>query len=313
MSGSRENLMSSRWQDGLPHPIAFVFSGGAGLGAIQVGMLQALATVKLQPDIVVGTSAGALNGAMVAQQGLDRAVETLTALWKSFTREDIFPGGRLAQARQLLATRNSLFPNNQLSELMCRMMDVSDIEELQLPFGALATELDTFHGALFTSGDLRLALLASAAIPGVFPPVEINGKMYVDGALTAHVPLRAAMAMGAASLVVLDAGDICHHRRTPRHVADMFLATMQVAMRQRVQVEAPVVAQQLPVLYLPTPCPISTSTLDFSESERLMREAAQMALGFLETAVVPTPGNMCGAPHFHDDEPMLQLLEMISA
>lgn len=313
MSGSRENLMSSRWQDGLPHPIAFVFSGGAGLGAIQVGMLQALATVKLQPDIVVGTSAGALNGAMVAQQGLDRAVETLTALWKSFTREDIFPGGRLAQARQLLATRNSLFPNNQLSELMCRMMDDSHIEELQLPFGALATELDTFHGALFTSGDLRLALLASAAIPGVFPPVEINGKMYVDGALTAHVPLRAAMAMGAASLVVLDAGEICHHRRTPRHVADMFLATMQVAMRQRVQVEAPVVAQQLPVLYLPTPCPISTSTLDFSESERLMREAAQMALGFLETAVVPTPGNMCGAPHFHDDEPMLQLVEMISA
>jgi NTE family protein len=313
MSGSRENLMNNRWQNGLPRPIAFVFSGGAALGAIQVGMLQALTAVSLQPDIVVGTSAGALNGAMVAARGLAAAVETLTTLWRSFTRQDFFPGGRLAQVRQLLATRNSLFPNNQLSEMVCRLMDVSRFDELQLPFGALATELDTFHGALFTSGELRLALLASAAIPGVFPPVEINGKMYVDGALTAYVPLRAAVAMGAASLVVLDAGEICHHRQKPRHVAEMFLETMQVAMRQRVQVEAPLIAQRRPVLYLPTPCPMSRSTLDFSESGRLMVEAEQMARRFLETAVMPTPGQMCGAPHFHDDEPMLQLVKMDSA
>ncbi|MCP4416511.1 MAG: hypothetical protein GY805_07810, partial [Chloroflexi bacterium] len=165
----------------------------------------------------------------------------------------------------------------------------------------------------FTAGDIRLALLASAAIPGVFPPVEINGKMFVDGALTANVPLRAAIKMGAASLVVLDAGEICHHLQTPRHVTEMFMATIQVAMRQRVQVEAPVVAQQLPVLYLPTPCPLSNSMLDFAESGRLLAQAEELSRLFLETAVVPTPGHMSGAPHFHDDEPILNLMQTASA
>lgn len=305
--------MNSRWENALPRPIAFVLSGGAALGAIQVGMLQALTAVNLHPDIIVGTSAGALNGAMVAQQGLTSAAKTLATLWRSFTREDIFPGSRLAQARQLLSTRNSLFPNDQLSDLMCRMLGVSRFEELQLPFGALATELETFHGALFTSGDIRLALLASAAIPGVFPPVEINGKLFVDGALTANVPLRPAMAMGAASLVVLDAGEICHHLESPRHVAEMFMATIQVSMRQRVQVEAPVVAQQLPVLYLPTPCPMSNSMLDFGESALLMTQAEEMSRRFLQTAVIPTPGHMSGAPHFHDNEPVLNLLQTAAA
>lgn len=305
--------MKNRWQDVLPRPIAFVLSGGAALDAIQVGMLQALTAVNLQPDIIVGTSAGALNGAMVADLGLAAATEMLTDLWLSFIREDFFPGGRISQARQLLATRNSIFPNDHLSEIVCRLLTVSRIEALQLPFGALATELNTLHGALFTSGDLRLTLLASAAIPGVFPPVEIQGKTYVDGALSANVPLRAAAAMGAASLVVLDAGEICHRGQTPRHVAEMFLAAMQATMRQRVRVEAPVMARERPLLYLPTPCPLSNSTLDFSESGRLMAQAEQMALDFLETAVVPTPGQMSGAPHFHDDEPMLELMQIASA
>ncbi len=305
--------MNSRWENGLPRPIAFVLSGGAALGAIQVGMLQALTAVNLQPDIIVGTSAGALNGAMIAELGLTAATEALTTLWRSFTRKDIFPGSRLAQARQLLSTRNSLFPNNQLSDLMCRMLNVSRFDELQLPFGALATELDTFHGALFTAGDIRLALLASAAIPGVFPPVKINGKLFVDGALTANVPLRAAITMGAASLVVLDAGEICHHLQAPRHVAEMFMSTIQVAMRQRVQVEAPVVAEQMPVLYLPTPCPMSNSMLNFDESSSLMIQAEQMSRQFLQTAVIPTPGQMSGAPHFHNNEPILNLMQTAAA
>jgi NTE family protein len=305
--------MNNRWESALPRPVAFVLSGGAALGAIQVGMLQALTAVNLHPDIIVGTSAGALNGAIVAERGLVAATKTLADLWRSFTRKDIFPGSRLAQARQLLSTRNSLFPNDQLSDLMCRMLNVSRFEELQLPFGALATELDTFHGTLFTAGNIRLALLASAAIPGVFPPVEINGKLFVDGALTANVPLRAAVTMGAASLVVLDAGEICHRLQTPRHVAEMFMATMQVAMRQRVQVEAPVVAEQLPVLYLPTPCPMSNSMLNFGESALLMAQAEQMSRQFLQTAVIPTPGQMSGAPHFHDNEPILNLVQTASA
>ncbi|MFQ5400108.1 MAG: patatin-like phospholipase family protein [Anaerolineae bacterium] len=299
--------MKSRWQGVLPQPIAFVLSGGAALGAIQVGMLKALRDAGLQPDLVVGTSAGALNGAVIADKGLEEGIEALDGLWRVMGREDIFPGGRLAQVRRLLSTRTSLFPNDRLAELGCRMLTARHFEDLLLPFGALATELLTYHGTLFTSGILHPALLASAAIPGVYPPVEINGVEYVDGALTAYVPMGAALQMGAASLVVLDAGDTCHRQRAPRHVAEMFVASMQAALRQRVRVEASAIAKDLPVLYLPTPCPVTQGLLDFSQSANLMEQAAEMVANFLLDAPIPKPGLMCGAPHFHDDGPIYNL------
>jgi NTE family protein len=84
-------------------------------------------------------------------------------LWHSLTRANVCPGGRLGQVRQLLTTRNSLFPNDRLSELVCRHLTVARFEQLKRPFGTLATDLQTLHGALFTAGELRPALLASAA------------------------------------------------------------------------------------------------------------------------------------------------------
>ncbi|RMG96235.1 MAG: patatin-like phospholipase family protein [Chloroflexi bacterium] len=301
-------MKNGRWHNLLPRPIAFVLSGGAALGAIQVGMLKSLLAAGLMPDLLVGTSVGALNGAVIADHGMIEGTHLLEEVWENLSREMIFPGGRIAQARHLLSTKLSIFPNDNLTELICRTLSVTEFEALHLPFGALATNLLTHHGALFTSGKLHKALLASAAIPGVYPPVEINGVLYVDGALTAHVPLAAAVRMGAASLVVLDTGDTCHHASLPRHVAEMFLITMHTAMRQRVLVEAPAIARQLPVLYLPSPCPISRSVLDFSNSQVLMKQAEETTAVFLENAPPPKPGHMSGAPHFHDDHPVSDLI-----
>lgn len=295
--------MKTHWQNALPQPIAFVLSGGASLGAIQVGMLKALRTAGITPDLIVGTSAGALNGAAIANHGLTKGVRVLEDLWYRLTREDVFPGGRMAQMRQLLATRISLFPNNKLTELICSTLTVDRFEALSLPFAALATDLLTFQGALFNSGLLQPALLASTAIPGIYPPVEINGAHYIDGALTAHIPLVPALKMGAASLVVLDAGEICHRSTLPHNIADMVFSSLTVALRQRVRVEAPAIAKKHPVLYLPTPCPINDASLNFNQSRLLMAQAEEMATAFLATAPVPTPGNMCGSPHFHNDEP----------
>ena len=171
--------------------------------------------------------------------------------------------------------------------MTCRFLTVTDFEDLRLPFGALATELISHHGTLFNAGPIRPALLASAAIPGIYPPVEINGTLYVDGALSAHVPLQAAFQMGAASLVVLDAGDKCHRQRAPRHLGEMFASTMTAAMRQRVMVEAPAFAQKMPVLYLPSPCPITNGLLNFEHTADLNRTS------------LPTHGyvpRICGCP-----------------
>ncbi len=302
--------MSNRWLNALPKPIAFVLSGGAALGALQAGMLRALRDAGIRPDLIVGTSVGALNGAVIADRGLDEGVLALEALWRTLSRTDLFPGGRLAQARQFLSSRVSIYPSDSLGQLVCRMLTVDRFEELQIPFGALATELISYHGALFNAGSIHPALLASAAIPGVYPPVEINGVTYVDGALTAHVPMDAAVQMGAKSLVILEAGDTCHRKKPPRHAAEMMMVSLHAALRQRVVVEAPAIAARLPALYLPTPCPLSKTLLDFSASNILMTQAAEMTAVFLQDAAIPQPGQMTGGPHFHDDVEMKGLIRV---
>ena len=269
-----------------------------------MGMLRALAQAGIMPDIVAGSSVGSLNGAVVADRSLPAAVELLEEIWLTLTRRDIFPGGWLSQAWQLAKTRNSLFPHDPLTDLTCRFLTVTDFEDLRLPFGALATELISHHGTLFNAGPIRPALLASAAIPGIYPPVEINGTLYVDGALSAHVPLQAAFQMGAASLVVLDAGDNCHRQRAPRHLAEIFTSTLTAAMRQRVMVEAPAFAQRMPLLYLPAPCSITHGLLNFEHTAELMEQAYELTAMFLETAAIPKPGVMAGTPHFHHDDPL---------
>jgi NTE family protein len=101
----------------LPRPVGFVLGGGGSLGAVQVGMLQALTEQDLIPDLVVGSSVGALNGAVV---GLDpkRAANRLRRIWPKITRQMVFPGGPLAQARTLQQGRTHLFPNTGLQALI---------------------------------------------------------------------------------------------------------------------------------------------------------------------------------------------------
>lgn len=294
--------MSERWQQALPHPIAFVLSGGATLGALQVGMLRALEEVGLQPDLVVGTSVGALNGAVVAEHGeLAPAEDRLLRVWCSLERGAIFPGSVWGQARRVLNGR-SLHPDKGLRSLVERTLTARQFEDLSLPLGVLATGALTAHPRLLTSGDLTRALLASAAIPGVLPPVRLAGEPHWDGGLTANVPLRSAQRLGAGSLVVLDAGSLCHRRQVPRRLPDVIAGALQVAIRQRVLVEAPMVAAELPVLYLPRPCVGRHDVLDFGDTADLIATARGAVVEFLADVEPPVAGRMIGSPHTHEDE-----------
>ena len=110
--------MHEQWNNGLPRPIAFAFSGGASLGSVQVGMLRALHTAGIRPDLVVGASVGALNGAVIADHGFDRGIEVLENLWTRLHRTDIFADGTLDQLLCLLQTGQSLFRHDRLAKLI---------------------------------------------------------------------------------------------------------------------------------------------------------------------------------------------------
>jgi len=281
--------------EALIRPIGFVLGGGGSLGASQVGMLQALAEHHIVPDLVVGSSVGALNGAVVALDPVG-AVSRLSHAWTQMTRRVVFPGGPLAQARTLRRTRTHLFPSSGLAAVIADFLGAgTSFTDLALPFGAVTTDIATAQPYTITSGPLRPALLASAAIPAIYPPVDHDGRRLYDGGVVANVPMRQALALGARSLVVLDCTFPGHLPPLPETAADAVFYTVFVTMRTQAVLEAPIAAAEVPVIYLPGPSVRRISPLDFTHTEALAGEAYSAARLFLEKVKVDGPG-LYGSP-----------------
>jgi NTE family protein len=273
---------SSDLGDALPRPVAFVLGGGGSLGAVQVGMLQALTERRVTPDLVVGTSVGSLNGAVIALNP-EGAANRLSHAWARITRNQIFPGGLIGQARTLQHSRTHLFPNTGLAQVIADFIGLTTaFSDLLLPFAAVTTDVATAGPHVIDSGTLLPALLASAAIPGIFPPIHHDGLTLYDGGVVANVPLRQAMDMGARSLVVLDCTFPGHLILPPESFAETLLFTAMASMRCQVVLEAPLVAEHIPVVYLPGPAACRCSPFKFDSTELLIEGAYEAALSFLK-------------------------------
>jgi NTE family protein len=279
----------------LPRPIGFVLGGGGSLGAMQVGMLRALTEAGVTPDLVAGTSVGSLNAAVLALRGGD-ALARLRGIWAHMTRDEAFPGGVLSRVRTLTQSKTHLFLNTGLTRIIADHLGAETrFEDLALPLGVVTTQVDTAEPLLIRSGRLLEPLLASCAIPGIFPPVEHEGKLLYDGGLVANVPMRQALAMGAQSLVVLDCAFPGKMPEAPRTFAEVMMFTAMISMRNQAVLEAPVAAAQVPVVYLPGPAPARVNPLDFGHTEALAEEAYAAAREFLDAISVRGPG-LYGAP-----------------
>jgi predicted acylesterase/phospholipase RssA len=182
---------------------AFVFSGGGNLGALQVGMMYALVESGLQPGMIVGTSVGAINGAFFASRPDLPGIAEIGRLWASLRRKDVLGvdlgtlvGGIRGQPRHL-------FDASSIRRILDSFLTFSRLEEAPIPLNVVATELGTGEAVVLSSGDVTTALLASSAVPRLLPPVEIQGKLLVDGAAAADIPVRQALSLGARELYVL--------------------------------------------------------------------------------------------------------------
>lgn len=291
---------SSRVNGSLPSPVAFVLSGGSSLGAVQVGMLRALADAGIRPELVVGSSVGTVNGAMIACDPED-GHEHLAEVWRRIRRKDIFLGGPLGQARTLALSRSHLFPDTGLRRLIQRNLPAVGFEDLALPFGIVVTNARTGHAEVLREGTLLPAILASAAIPGIFPPVELDGETYMDGGVASNVPIPEALELGARSLVVIDPGFPCHRTEPPGNLAEQLLFSAAVLLRQHALCSVPGTARRLPIVYLPAPCPQPTSPFDFSRSVELMDRSYESSSAFLGDLEVDGPG-LYGQPHVHEED-----------
>ncbi|WP_037319602.1 patatin-like phospholipase family protein [Amycolatopsis orientalis] len=278
----------------LPQPIGFVLGGGGSLGAMQVGMLQALSEAGIAPDLVVGTSVGSLNAAVLALG--DDSGDRLNRIWSRMTRHEAFPGGVLSQVRTLRHSKTNLFPNTGLASIVDEHIGEGvRFEDLTLPLGVVATDVDTAEPLLIRSGPVLAPLLASCAIPGIYPPVPFGDRMLYDGGLVANVPMRQALAMGAKSLVVLDCAFPGKMPGTPQTFAEVMMFTAMISMRNQAVLEAPIAAAEVPVVYVPGPKPVRVSPLDFSHTAALTAEAYEAATTYLGELSIDGPG-LYGAP-----------------
>lgn len=269
----------------LPRPVAVVVGAGGVLGAAHIGVGHALERHGFVPDLIVGTSVGALNGAIAAAHPR-RAAPWLDHVWTQLRRRDVYPLG-------YPSSRTSVFTDRGLRRLIARAGLPSRIEELAVPFTAVATDLVTGAAVLLDRGDLESALLASAAIPGMLPPVNRADRTLVDGGLVAYVPVLAAQQAGAASVVVVATGPESAPLRpvVPRRRAGAIAARAGLLMlHHQIERDLHEVSRHIPTVVLPTGIETWPAPWDFGQSQRLISTACTTAERFLNVLRVSGPG-----------------------
>lgn len=214
---------------------AFVLGGGGALGAHEVGMLRALADAGIIPDLILGTSVGAINGALFAADPTADGARRLNELWREFNRNDIFGGPLLRQVGTLARTRTYMQAFGPLRDMLAQTLPVSRIEELSVPFECVAASIERAAEHWFTEGPLAEAVLASCAVPGILPPVRIDGESYIDGGIVNSIPVSRAVALGARTIYVLQVGRLERPLRAPRWPWEVGLVAFEVARRHRFQ------------------------------------------------------------------------------
>jgi NTE family protein len=264
--------------------VAFVLSGGAGLGAIQVGMLRALYERDITPDLIVGTSAGALNGAFIASrpQTVDTA-DRLGEVWIGLRRGDAFPLNPLTGLLGFFGARDHLVPDSGLRRLIDRHIDQERLEDLPIPLHVVAVDVLTGEELRLSSGVLRDAVLASAAIPGVLAPGVWEDRVLMDGGVANNTPISHAVELGAERIYVLPTGHACSLEEAPGGALAMALHAISLLTQRRLTDDIERHRDSADLIVLPPPCPLGTQPIDFGHAEALIARALTGARAFLDS------------------------------
>jgi NTE family protein len=262
--------------------IAFVLSGGASLGSVQVGMLQALAERGIEPDLVFGASAGAFNAAWVAGDPKLAHLDALAEVWTSLRTRDVFPLRPLTGLLGFLGRRDSLVPADGLRAIVSRHLRFVLLENAPIPLCVIATEVTSGKEIALTRGDAVDAILASAAIPGVFPPVTLNGRMLMDGAVVNNTPISNAIDAGATRIYVLPTSYACTLTRPPRSALAVTLQAISLLVQQRLIADVKELEGAVDLRVLPPLCPLTISPTDFSHARELIDDARDTAGRWLD-------------------------------
>jgi NTE family protein len=230
---------------------AFVLGGGGVLGALEVGMLRALSEAGIRPDVVVGTSVGALNGACVAADP-EGAAAWLGEVWQGDAVQQAFSETILGQVARLARSGTHLHSIDPLRQMLEEALPGSEFADLELPFHCVAASIERAHARWFSSGPVVPAVLASCAVPGLLPPVEVDGEHYFDGGLVDSIPVGRAVSLGADTIYVLHVGRIERPLTVPKRPWQVGLVAFEIARRHRFHEEMAALPRDVRVHVLPS-------------------------------------------------------------
>lgn len=263
-------------------------------------MLQALAEAGVTPDVVVGASVGAINGAHFAAAPNAAGVTRLATIWRGIRRADVFPVSVARSVRALVAGNGSLVSSTGLRRLLEANLPCSALEETAIPVHVVATDFASGEEVVLSRGSAVDAVMASAAIPAVFPPVALAGRQLVDGGIASNTPVTNAVTLGATRLVVLPTGFTCREEPEPHSAIGMALHALNLLIARQLVGDLQRLPPEIRVRVVPPLCPLARSAYDFSGTEELIERAAKSTRRWLERGGLEDgtlPGEL--QPHAH--------------
>jgi NTE family protein len=213
---------------------AFVLGGGGLLGAVEVGMLRALLEARVRPDLIVGTSVGALNGALVATDPEPRVVDRLVRLWESAASSgEVYGDGPVRQVTRAVRTGTHLHSAKPLRDRLAQELGDLTFAELAVPFQCCAASIERAAEHWFTTGRVTDAVMASAAVPGLLRPARVDDEHYLDGGIVNSVPVGRAVECGATTVFVLQVGRVDRPLSVPTKPWEVARVSFEIARRHR--------------------------------------------------------------------------------
>src|ERR1700736_1564707 len=256
---------------------AFVLGGGGVLGAAEVGMARALLEAGVRPDLVCGTSIGAINGAAIAADPTPEGAQRLLAIWDALAEEGVLDGSPIRRVAELMRRRTALHGNGELRRLLRDRLPAHTFEDLAVPFECVAASIERAKEHWFNTGDLIEPVLASCALPGVFPPVCIGDEHFYDGGLVNSIPLDRAVSLGADTVWVLHVGRLEEELAAPKFLWEVGFVAFEISRRHRFHSDLERVRPDITVHVLPTGLPqrpaATWSNLRYNDTKRIARRA----------------------------------------
>jgi NTE family protein len=255
------------------HEVAFVLGGGGILGAHEVGMLRALAEYGVTPDLILGTSVGAINGAMFAADPTLDGVKRLSELWQGSGLSEVTAGALVRRLTTLAKSGTHLESPEIARARLARALPVERVEDLMVPFQCVAASIERAAEHWFSSGVLVDVVLASCAVPGILPPVKIGDQHYIDGGIVNSIPVARAVMLGASTIYVLQVGRLEKPLQPPRWPWEVGLVAFEVARRHRFAYDLQSLPDSVKLHVLPTGGSAAPAYNDVPGQLRLRRGA----------------------------------------